>query len=82
MKHLTLLMRCHHLLRRVDTVTPDGHVTPDGDRLAKDINDYINHVGSHAPGCWSWGPEHYMCAYERVKELQEYISVTPTKSQG
>lgn len=82
MKHLTLLMRCHELLRRVDTVTPEGRVTQDGDRLAKDINDYINSVGSHAPGCWAWGPEHYVCAYERVKELQEYISVTPTKSQG
>jgi hypothetical protein len=41
MKHITLLMRCHALLRRVDTVTPEGRLTLDGDRLAKEITDYI-----------------------------------------
>ena len=42
MKHIELLKRCHELLRRVDTVTPEGRVSQDGDRLAKDINDYLN----------------------------------------
>ena len=82
MNHITLLMRCHELLRRVDTVTPEGRVTPDGDRLAKQINDYINHIGSHHPDCWAWGPEHYMCAYEKVKELQEQLRANTTKPQG
>lgn len=73
MNHITLLMRCHELLRKADTITPDGRVTPDGDRLAKDINNYLNHIGSHTHDCWSWGPEHYMCAYERVKQLEQKI---------
>ena len=73
MKHITLLMRCHALLRRVDTVTPEGRLTLDGDRLAKEINDYINQIGSHHHDCWAQGPEHYMCAYERVKQLEQQI---------
>jgi len=43
-KAIELLKRCHDLLRRVDTVTPEGRTSPDGDRLAKEINDYLNHV--------------------------------------
>ena len=73
MKHITLLMRCHALLRRVDTVTPEGRLTLDGDRLAKEITDYINQIGSHHQDCWAQGPEHYVCAYERVKELEQQI---------
>jgi hypothetical protein len=82
MNHITLLMRCHELLRRVDTVTPEGRTTPDGDRLAKDINNYLNHISSHTHDCWSWGPEHYMCAYERVKQLEEQLRANATKPQG
>jgi len=41
MNHITLLMRCHALLRRVDTVTPEGRVTQDGDRLANRVNQAI-----------------------------------------
>jgi hypothetical protein len=43
---------CHELLRKVDAVTPEGRTTPDGDRLAKDINNYLNHIGSHSHDCW------------------------------
>jgi hypothetical protein len=74
MKHIELLKRCHDLLRRVDTVTPDGRVSQDGDRLAKDINDYMNHVSSHFHGCWSHGPEHYMCACNHIKRLEKSLA--------
>jgi len=43
-KAIELLKRCHDLLRRVDTVTPEGRTSQEGDRLAKEINDYLNHV--------------------------------------
>lgn len=49
MKHIELLKRCHDLLRRVDTVTPEGRVSPEGDRLAKEINDYLNNVNHAVP---------------------------------
>ena len=49
MKHIELLKRCHDLLRRVDTVTPEGRVSQDGDRLAKDINDYLNNLNHAVP---------------------------------
>ena len=74
MKHITLLMRCHELIRRAETVTPEGRATQDADQLAKDINDYINHNGTHADGCWSWGPGHYMCAYNRIKKLERDLA--------
>jgi Leu/Phe-tRNA-protein transferase len=49
MKHIDLLKRCHALLRRVDTVTPEGRVSQDGDRLAKEINDYLNGLNHAVP---------------------------------
>jgi hypothetical protein len=49
MKHIDLLKRCHALLRRVDTITPEGRVSPDGDRLAKEINDYLNNLDHAVP---------------------------------
>ena len=27
-------------------------------------------MGTHAEGCWAWGPEHYECALSRIKELK------------
>lgn len=49
MNHIDLLKRCHALLRRVDTVTPEGRLSMDGDRLAKEINDYLNSVNNEVP---------------------------------
>jgi len=25
---------------------------------------------THAEGCWSWGPAHYMCAYNEIGKLR------------
>lgn len=26
---------------------------------------------THGWGCWSWGPEHYMCAVKKIKEMED-----------
>lgn len=36
------------------------------DALAK--THAIQHT--HAEGCWSWGPQHYMCAYNEIGKLR------------
>lgn len=28
-------------------------------------------VGTHSPECWTFGPRHYECAIQRIKELQK-----------
>jgi len=27
-------------------------------------------MGTHAPGCWKWGPSHYECALRHIKTLE------------
>jgi hypothetical protein len=27
---------------------------------------------THAEGCWSWGAQHYMCAYRHIKNMERY----------
>lgn len=74
MKHIALLTKAHDLIRGGRTVTPHGMTTQDADKLAKDINDYLNFEQTHGPGCWSWGPQHYMCALHKIKELEKELS--------
>ena len=37
-------------------------------RSALARHERINHT--HAQGCWSWGPAHYMCAYNEIGKLR------------
>lgn len=30
-------------------------------------------IHSHSPGCWSWGPRHYMCAYREIERLNDEL---------
>ena len=74
MKHIILLERCHAFLRGTEERTEGGCAPIDRDKLAREISDYLNQINTHSPGCWSWGPQHYMCAYQRIKELEEKIN--------
>ena len=31
---------------------------------------WLARVGTHAPGCWQWGPGHYMCAVRHIEEME------------
>lgn len=63
-----------------------GEITPDEMRLIRAVLNGIKaklhnanlHSGmTHADGCWSWGPTHYMCAYNRIIEMsREHPAMT------
>lgn len=38
-------------------------------KLMHSANPSDPHV--HADGCWSWGPTHYLCAYNKIVEFGE-----------
>lgn len=31
----------------------------------------FSRIGTHAPDCWKWGPQHYECAIRHIKEMTE-----------
>lgn len=31
---------------------------------------WLERVGTHAPGCWQWGPGHYLCAVRHIEEME------------
>lgn len=40
------------------------------DRLARCIQweqNRAGRIGTHGPGCWSWGPAHYECALRHIR---------------
>lgn len=73
-EHVKLLELAHGYLRGAEILTTEGPKPIDKDDLARQINSYLNHrVMTHGPGCWSWGPTHYMCAHREIQELKEEL---------
>lgn len=70
-QYIQLLQDCHAYLREAEVRTPDGSRPVDRDALAMRLSNFLNQVNTHSNDCWSWGPQHYMCAYRRVKELED-----------
>lgn len=44
------------------------------ERLRKALHYEANRfsrIGTHAPDCWKWGPQHYECALRHIKNHTE-----------
>lgn len=33
----------------------------------------FSRIGTHAPDCWKWGPQHYECALRKIKEIKDKV---------
>lgn len=47
-----------------------GTYGADIEGTATALRDALNRQHTHAEGCWSWGPAHYMCAYNEIGRLR------------
>jgi hypothetical protein len=42
-------------------------------RALKWEQDRSGRVGTHSPGCWTWGHQHYQCAIQHIAALDKEI---------
>ena len=51
-----------------------AEMTAEIERLRKALYYEANRfqrIGTHAPDCWKWGPQHFECAIRHIKEMTE-----------
>ena len=54
-----------------------GDALAENERLKRELkyqDARENHIGTHSPECWSWGPRHYECAIRHIKTLESKIN--------
>ena len=50
-----------------------GDALSENERLRRELkyqDARENHIGTHGPECYTYGPRHYECALRRIKELE------------
>lgn len=76
-----LLSAAHIALHAIDSKSPFDHFD---NVVAPLLRSALNKQGTHAPGCWAWGPGHHECALAEIKRLnrQEQIRAKFDEESG
>ena len=49
-----------------------GDALAENERLRRELkyqDARDNHIGTHGPDCWSFGPKHYDCAIKHINDM-------------
>jgi hypothetical protein len=51
-----------------------GDALAENERLRRELkyqDARDNHIGTHGPDCWSYGPRHYECALRHINSMTD-----------
>ena len=83
-------LQCAHCHVTIETLNDKAmHLIAENERLNKTLTweqNRAERIGTHGPGCHTWGPAHYECLLrvnaELVEALKELVYETETVSIG